>query len=268
MGGSPVGKAIKLPVTTINPHGQPYVSSEPNHSAPRHGEPETSAGDEPIYGDDSSRVSSDVGFETEATSREDQSESTTSKDKAKSKQGYTSRQSTTKSSEYSSPENETRYSSTDSTAAESPKYGSLPTESSEDTRSTGVSLSDRDKVATTPASFAVLQKCAEEPKATDATQSWTTMASKTTKTLASHLDFNGAVNKGFVPDPRSKQDIALQRKRAMDLAPVTDEGPDYKICTKGKNYLHPKVWEAVKNVNVSIKQVDSNSLIIKVTITF
>ncbi|KAF5561804.1 hypothetical protein FNAPI_3492 [Fusarium napiforme] len=166
---------------------QPYVSSEPNHFAPSHGEPETSDGNKPIYGDDSSRVSSDVRVETEATSRAEQSESTTSKDKAKSKESYTSGQSTTKSSEYRSPENETRYSSTDSKAAESPKHGSLPIESSEDTRSTGASLSNTEKVATTPAPFAVLQKRAEEPKATDAMQSWTTMASKTTKTVSPRL---------------------------------------------------------------------------------
>ncbi|KAF5570254.1 hypothetical protein FPANT_13783 [Fusarium pseudoanthophilum] len=81
-----------------------YVSSEPNHSAPRHREAEISAGHQPIYGDDSSRVSSDVGVETEGTSRAQETESTTSKDEAKSKESYTSGQSTTQSSEYRRPE--------------------------------------------------------------------------------------------------------------------------------------------------------------------
>ncbi|KAG5748846.1 hypothetical protein H9Q70_008485 [Fusarium xylarioides] len=78
---------------------QHYVSSEPNHSVPGHGEPESSAGNEPIYGDDSSRVSSDIGDETEATSSAEKSESTTPKDEAKSKESYASGQSTTESSE-------------------------------------------------------------------------------------------------------------------------------------------------------------------------
>ncbi|PNP76590.1 hypothetical protein FNYG_10009 [Fusarium nygamai] len=166
---------------------QPYVSSELNHSVPRHGEPETSVDNEPIHGHDSSRVSSDVGEETEATPSAEKSESTALKDKAKSEESYASGQSATGSSEYSSPENEAGYSSTDSPAAESPKYGSLPTESSEDTSSTSASLSDTEQVPTTPAPFAVLQKRTEEPKATAATQSWTTMASTTTKTVSPRL---------------------------------------------------------------------------------
>ncbi|PNP76591.1 hypothetical protein FNYG_10010 [Fusarium nygamai] len=85
--------------------------------------------------------------------------------------------------------------------------------------------------------------------------------------LVSHLDFNGASDENFVPNPRSKKDIALQRELAMDLVPVTDRCSDREICTKGKKYLHPKVWEAVKNVNVSMEQVESNPLTIEVTIT-
>ncbi|KAF5662268.1 hypothetical protein FDENT_13368 [Fusarium denticulatum] len=85
--------------------------------------------------------------------------------------------------------------------------------------------------------------------------------------LVSHLDFNGAPDEDFVPHPRSKKDIVLQRELAMDLVPVTDQCPDGEICTKGKKYLHPKVWEAVKNVDVSMEQVDSDPLTIEVTIT-
>ncbi|KAF5561805.1 hypothetical protein FNAPI_3493 [Fusarium napiforme] len=85
--------------------------------------------------------------------------------------------------------------------------------------------------------------------------------------LASHHDFNGPHDEDFVPHPRTKQDIALQRERALNLVPVTDGDPDREICTKRKKYLRPKVWEAVKNVDVSMEQVDSDPLTIEVTIT-
>ncbi|KAF5566870.1 hypothetical protein FPHYL_3560 [Fusarium phyllophilum] len=85
--------------------------------------------------------------------------------------------------------------------------------------------------------------------------------------LVSHLYFNGAPDKDFVPHPRSRKDIALQRELAMDLVPLTYRCPDRKICTKGKKYLHPEVWEAMKNVEVSMEQVESDPLTIEVTIT-
>ncbi|KAG5763602.1 hypothetical protein H9Q72_008308 [Fusarium xylarioides] len=85
--------------------------------------------------------------------------------------------------------------------------------------------------------------------------------------LVSHVDLNGAPDRDSVPHPRSRKDIALQRERAMDLVPVTYRCPDRKICIKGKKYLHQEVWEAVKNVEVSMEQVESSPLTIEVTIT-
>ncbi|KAF4418823.1 hypothetical protein FACUT_11694 [Fusarium acutatum] len=172
---------------------QHYVSSEPHHSVPRYGEPETSAGNEPTYGEDSSRVSSDIGDETEATSSAEQSESTTPKDEAISEESYAGGQPTTESPESTSPENEAGHSSTDSPAAESPAYGSLPTESSEDpaseeSSSISTSQSAPEEVATTPAPFVALYgRAEEEPKATAATQGWTTMASTTTQPGSARL---------------------------------------------------------------------------------
>ncbi|KAF5662267.1 hypothetical protein FDENT_13367 [Fusarium denticulatum] len=167
---------------------QHYVSSEPHHSVPRYGEPEASAGNEPIYGDDSSRVSSDIGGEAEATSSAEKSESTSPKDEAKSEESYASGQPTTKSFKYTSPEKEVSYSSTDSSGAESPAYGSLPTESSEDQSSRSVPQSALEEVAATPAPFVALYpRAEEEPKATSATKSWTTMASTITETLPPRL---------------------------------------------------------------------------------
>ncbi|KAF5699980.1 hypothetical protein FMUND_14525 [Fusarium mundagurra] len=86
-------------------------------------------------------------------------------------------------------------------------------------------------------------------------------------TSAASLATGQATLNDFVPHPRSKKDIAFQRWLAMDLVPVTDRCPNRKICTKGKKYLHPKVWEAVKNVDVSMEQVESDPLTIEVTIT-
>ncbi|KAF5603263.1 hypothetical protein FPCIR_1459 [Fusarium pseudocircinatum] len=167
---------------------QHYVSSEPHHSAPINGEPESSAGSEPLYGDNSSRVSSDIGDEAQATSGVEQSESTAPKDKSKSDESYASGQPTAESSEYISLEKESSYSSTVSSAAESAVYSSLPTESSEDQSSTSASQSALEEVATTPAPFvASYSHAEEEPKATSATQSWTTMASATTKTVSPRL---------------------------------------------------------------------------------
>ncbi|KAF4500055.1 hypothetical protein FAGAP_3766 [Fusarium agapanthi] len=167
-----------------------YVSAVPQHSEPRYGaKPEASAGNEPTYGDDSSGVSSIIGNETEATSGAEQSESTTPtpKDEAKSEESYASKQSTKESPEYASPDSEADYSSTESPAAESPAYGSLPTKSSEDPASevpisVSASQSGTKQVAATPAPFfAQSGRAEEEPKATAATRSWTTMASKTTQ---------------------------------------------------------------------------------------
>ncbi|KAF5699979.1 hypothetical protein FMUND_14524 [Fusarium mundagurra] len=167
---------------------QHHVSSEPNHSVLRHGEPKTSAGNEPIYGDDLSPVSSNIGDEAEATSSAEKSKSTTLKDEAKSEESYASGQSATESSEYTSPEKEASYSSTDSSVAESPAYGLLPTESSEDRSSTSASQFAPEEAATTPAPLGALYpRAEEEPKATALTQSWTTMASTTTKTVSPRL---------------------------------------------------------------------------------
>ncbi|KAF5594118.1 uncharacterized protein FSUBG_9540 [Fusarium subglutinans] len=148
-----------------------HVSAVPQHSEPRYGaKPRASAANEPTYGDDSSGVSSDVGHETEETSSADQSDSTP-KDEAESGESYASEQPTKESPEYTSPENEADYSSTESPAAESPAYGSA-----------SASQSGANKVAATPAPFfAKSGRAEEEPKATAATRSWTTMPSTTTQ---------------------------------------------------------------------------------------
>ncbi|KAF5239318.1 hypothetical protein FANTH_9977 [Fusarium anthophilum] len=136
-----------------------------------------------------SGVSSDVGHETEATSSADRSESTAStpKDEAESEESYPSEQPTKESLEYTGPENEADYSSTESPTAESPAYGSVPTESSgdatiEELSSASASQSGTKQVAATPAPFfAKSGRAEEEPKATAATRSWTTMPSTTTQ---------------------------------------------------------------------------------------
>ncbi|CZR37813.1 uncharacterized protein FPRO_06996 [Fusarium proliferatum ET1] len=156
---------------------QHYVSSEPSYSVPKHGaEPETSAGNEPTYGDKSSRVGSDVADETEKSSSIEQSESTSPKDDAKPVSGQLA---------------------TESPAAKSPAGESLPTESpgsaipedpaSEEPGSNSASQCVTEKVATTPAP-AEYGRTEEGLKLTTATQSWKTMASTTTQPGSARLE--------------------------------------------------------------------------------
>ncbi|KAF4951348.1 hypothetical protein FGADI_7546 [Fusarium gaditjirri] len=74
----------------------------------------------------------------------------------------------------------------------------------------------------------------------------------------------------YVGHSKNKVLLEMQRKRAMDLVPVSDVCTGHSYCYKdlpGKKYLSGDISEAMKNITVSMEQVETSPLTIEVKIT-